>query len=67
LEAGDRAEYDRRLLTGARTGFGNFVLPLLIAVIVSIVADLDRPRRGLIGLSQQPLLDLKATLAHSAP
>jgi hypothetical protein len=53
--------------TGARTGFGNFVLPLLIAVVVSIVADLDRPRRGLIGISQQPLLDLKAALEQSAP
>lgn len=51
--------------TGARSAFANIVLPLLIAVAITLIADLDRPRGGLIGISQQPLLDLKASL--SAP
>jgi hypothetical protein len=38
------------------------MLPLLIAVVITIIADFDRPRHGLIGISQQPLLDLKLSL-----
>ena len=49
--------------SGARNGFANFVLPLLIAVVITLIADLDRPRGGLIGISQQPLLDLKESIA----
>ncbi len=48
--------------TGVRTAFNNVVLPLLIAVVITLIADLDRPRRGLIGISQQPLVDLKQSI-----
>lgn len=50
---------------GARTRFANILLPLLIAIVITIIADFDRPRHGLISVSQQPMLDLKAGL--SAP
>lgn len=49
--------------SGARTGFSNVMLPVLIAVVITIIADFDRPRHGLINVSQQPMLDLKARLA----
>lgn len=52
--------------TGARTGFVNAMLPLLIAVVITLIADLDRPREGLVGISQQPMIDLKQSL-QSAP
>ena len=48
--------------SGARGSFSNYVLPLLIAVAITLIADLDRPRGGLIGISQQPMLDLKQSL-----
>ncbi len=34
----------------------------LIAVVMMVIIDLDRPRRGLIKVSQQRLLDLKGSL-----
>jgi len=49
--------------SGARMGFSNVMLPILIAIVITIIADFDRPRHGLIDVSQQPLLDLKANVA----
>jgi len=51
--------------TGAHGAFTNRVLPLLIAVAITIIADLDRPRGGMIGIDQQPMLDLKRSLQAS--
>ena len=53
--------------SGERTGFSAAMLPLLIAVVITIIADFDRPRHGLISISQQPLLDLKQSLQGSQP
>jgi hypothetical protein len=48
--------------SGVRSRFTNSLLPLLIAVVITLIADLDRPRGGLIGISQQPLLDAQQSL-----
>jgi hypothetical protein len=48
--------------SGARSQFPSLVVPLLIAVVIALIADLDRPRGGLIGISQQPLVNLQETL-----
>ena len=53
--------------SGARSAFTNAMLPLLVAVAITLIADMDRPRRGLIGISQQPLVDLKRSLEVSQP
>jgi hypothetical protein len=53
--------------SGARTSFSNAMLPLLIAVVITLISDFDRPRQGLVGISQQPLLDFKASLSASRP
>ena len=45
--------------SGARNAFTNIALPLLIAVVITLIADLARPRGGLIIINQQPMLDLK--------
>jgi hypothetical protein len=47
---------------GLRSGFSNVALPLLIAVAITLIADLDRPRGGLIRINQGPLTDLKQVL-----
>ncbi len=43
----------------ARSAFSIILLPLLVAVVVTLISDLDAPRQGLIGISKQPLLDLQ--------
>lgn len=53
--------------SGARSAFPNIILPLLVAVAITLIADLDRPRGGLIGINQQPMLDLKRSLQSSQP
>lgn len=43
---------------GLRSKFNQIVFPLLIAVVITLISDIDRPRRGLVGLDQQPLEEL---------
>ncbi len=38
---------------------------VLIALVILLIVDLDRPRRGLIEVSQKSMIDLKQTLARS--
>lgn len=63
--------YGTFLLTGALVGYasgvsgvrvsrGTYVLVSLIVVLVFIIIDLDRPRRGLIEVDQSSLIDLRA-------
>lgn len=53
--------------TGVRTAFSNFILPLLIAIVITLISDLDRSRHGVIGISQQSLIDLKAGFSGAEP
>jgi hypothetical protein len=53
--------------SGERSRFTNVLLPLLIAVVITLISDLDRQNQGLIGISQQPLLDLKASMTPTQP
>lgn len=52
--------------SGARSAFPNIILPLMMAVAITIIADMDRPRGGMIGINQQPMLDLKQSIQTSA-
>ena len=45
-----------------RASMATYALVVLIVMLVFVIIDLDRPRRGLIEVSQQSLLDLQATL-----
>jgi hypothetical protein len=51
-------------LAGPRQPFAICVLSLSITLVLAVVIDLDRPREGLIRVSQQPMLDLQKQL-HS--
>jgi len=44
---------------GARFPFSSILLPLLIAVVITLIADIASPYRGSITVSQQPLVDLQ--------
>lgn len=47
---------------GHRASFVAYVLVALIVLLVFIIIDLDRPRRGLIEVSQKSLTDLQAAM-----
>jgi hypothetical protein len=49
---------------GERSSFTNVVLPLLIAIVITLIFDLMHSESGVIGISQQPLLDLKTSIAE---
>ena len=42
------------------------LLPITIAIVVSLIADLDSPSRGLIQLDQRSLQRLKADMSTEA-
>ena len=50
---------------GTRSALATISLPVLIAIVITLVADLDRPRRGIIGISNKPLLDLQQSIRDS--
>jgi len=57
---------------GAGMGMHRNLLPtvisvLLIASVIVLIMDLDRPRRGLVKVSQQRMVDLQDSLKRSAP
>ena len=48
--------------SGHRPSSASYVMVALIVILVFVIVDLDRPRRGLITVSQQSLLDLQAAI-----
>ena len=46
-------------LNGRRQIFSMCVLALAITLVLAVIIDLDRPRSGLIRISQQPMIDLQ--------
>ncbi len=51
-------------VSGHRASMATLVLYLLIVLMVFLIIDLDRPRRGLIEVSQQSMLDLQAATSQ---
>ena len=56
-------------LTGWQAGMdrghpflSRFLFPVLIAVVIALITDIDTPRGGLITLDERPLLELKDSL-----
>ena len=45
-----------------RSAFATYALVLLIVLLVFVIIDLDRPRRGFIEVSQNSLLELQAVM-----
>jgi len=54
-------------LSGRRIVAPAVLVSLLITLIVFIIVDLDRPRRGLIQINQEAMLDLQDSLHISSP
>jgi hypothetical protein len=51
---------------GARSAFNSALVPMLIAVVILLIFDLMHARQGIIGISQQPLSDLRASLSNTS-
>jgi len=52
-------------LAGARPFVATISMAVLIALVIFVIIDLDRPRRGLIQVNQESMADLGALLAES--
>lgn len=49
-------------MAGHRTSLASYLMVVLIVLLVFIIVDLDRPRRGLIEVKQTALRDLQASI-----
>lgn len=49
-------------LSGARAPGVTALLCVLTTLVILVIVDLDRPRRGLIRVTQQSMVDLQRTL-----
>jgi hypothetical protein len=54
-------------LAGARSWIATILMIMAFTMVILLIADLDRPQRGLIQVSQQPLVDLLDKIAPTAP
>ena len=54
--------YSTALGESGRLALSMIVLPALLTAVITIIADLDNPRRGLIKVSQQSMIDLENAL-----
>lgn len=54
-------------LDDRREVFSLCLLALAITVVLAVIVDLDRPYRGFIRLSQQPMIELQEQVRSSAP
>jgi len=52
--------------SGRRSISERFVFPILVAIVIAIITDIDTPRAGLISVDERPLLELDETLNHAS-
>jgi len=52
--------------SGRHSFLDRFVFPVLIAIVIVLITDIDTPRGGLISLDERPLLELNETLNASS-
>jgi hypothetical protein len=43
---------------GIRSSFNQYVFPILIAVVITLITDIAQPRKGIISINREPLTDL---------
>lgn len=53
-------------ITGQRASFATYILVLLIVLLVFIIIDLDRPRRGLIEVPQASITALRDSIGRAS-
>jgi hypothetical protein len=53
--------------TGVRSPLTGVLLPLLATVVMLLILDLTNERRGIISVSQQPLVDVQESIRSASP
>jgi len=51
--------------SGRHSVLERFVFPVLVAIVIALITDIDTPRGGLISLDERPLLELNETLSRT--
>jgi hypothetical protein len=54
-------------LDGHRHLFATTMVPILLVLVITVIIDLDRPRRGLIRVNQESVLRLRDALNQPTP
>ena len=52
--------------SGRQSILERFVFPILVAIVMALITDIDTPRRGLISLDDDRLLELNEMLRRSS-
>jgi hypothetical protein len=52
--------------SGRHSILERFVFPILVAIVITLITDIDTPRGGLVSLDERPLLELSETLNRSS-
>jgi hypothetical protein len=52
--------------SGRHSILERFVFPVLVAIVIALITDIDTPRGGLISLDERPLLELNETLSRAS-
>jgi hypothetical protein len=52
--------------SGRRSISERFVFPILLAIVIAIITDIDTPRAGLIAVDERPLLESNETLSRAS-
>ena len=52
--------------SGRRSALERFIFPVLVAIVIALITDIDTPRGGLISLDERPLLELNEALKASS-
>ena len=52
--------------SGRRSIAERFVFPILLAIVIAIITDIDTPRGGLVSLDERPLLEINETLSRAS-
>jgi hypothetical protein len=53
-------------ISGRHSILDRFAFPILVAIVIVLITDIDTPRGGLISLDERPLLELNETLNGSS-
>jgi hypothetical protein len=52
--------------SGRRAMAERFAFPILLAIVIAIITDIDTPRAGLISVDERPLLELNETMSRAS-
>ena len=58
------SDHEAQLASGRPAIAERFVFPILLAIVISIITDIDTPRTGLIAVDERPLLEINETLSR---